>query len=68
MNRSKKPAVEARFRRNNGRDSGLDGSMFETHLENPMKWIAALEVALGVGKITCWMMGAAAGVRRAESE
>jgi len=33
-----------------------------------MKWIAALEVALGVAKFTCCLLWAAAGVLRAESE
>ncbi len=33
-----------------------------------MKFIAVLEVVLGVAKITCCLMGAAAGVLRAESE
>jgi len=33
-----------------------------------MKWIGALEIALGVAKFTCCLMGAAAGVLRAESE
>lgn len=32
-----------------------------------MKWIAILEIALGVAKLTCCMMGMAAGVLRADS-
>ena len=42
--------------------------MLTTHLKKIMKFIAAFKSILGVAKFTCCLMGAAAGVVRAESE